>query len=125
VAPKWLFTSGNTGPADEGQINDLLEKLHPLHVEKYHEARPAKGTTYTLRLHLIPASAAENAEDVTLTIVDAGMQVEGTYKDLHFQLDRSLLDALAGDFKTKKPPAAAPPSQFNGGGAEGLPFGHP
>jgi hypothetical protein len=123
AAAKWIFTSGGSGAAEEGQVTELLADLHPLRAEKYLDTAKERGATYTLTLHVIPATAADSAEDIVLTFVDAGGQVEGLYKDLHFTVSHSLIDKLNGDFKTKKvAPPEPPPSQFPGGRG-GLPFG--
>ena len=116
ASAKWIFTSGKTGAADEGQVNELLSSLQPLRAEKYLEPEKVTGTTYTLTVHVIPASAADAAQDYVLTFIDTGGRIDGFYKDLHFTVDRALLDKLTGDFKTRKaaPAPSGPPPRFPG-----------
>ena len=116
AAAKWIFPFGGTGAADEGQVTDLLADLHPLRAEKYLDSEKVPGETYTLTLHVIPATAADTAEDIVLTFIDTGGRVDGFYKDLHFTVNRSLIDKLTGDFKTKAAPPAMSPPSFPGGG---------
>ena len=122
---KWIFTSGGLGRAEEGQVEELLGSFHPLHVEKYIEPAKETGNTYTLTIHAVPAKAADSAEDHVFTFIETPTRVIGLYKDLQFEMERSLIDKLTGDFKTKKVPPPPPPSMPPGfpGGGGGLPFG--
>jgi len=123
-ASKWFFASGGQGDAEEGQVTALLDSFRALRVEKYIEPGEFNGPTYTIVIHAIPRKATEAPTDYTLTVIDLGTRVVGRYKDLTFELDRSILDKLAGDFKTKKP-APPPTPSFNGAGGPGggMPFG--
>jgi hypothetical protein len=110
-ASKWFFSSGDHADAEEGQVTALLGTFHPLRVEKYVEPETSKGATYVLTLHTVPAKADQVARDDVFTFIDTGTRIIGTYKDAHFEVERSLIEKLNGDFKTKKPePPAMPPS---------------
>jgi hypothetical protein len=125
-ASKWVLQNQGGTNADDDQVKDLLEALHPLKVEKYLETSPTTQPTanYVLTIKTIGAGGADTAT-YELQITDPGGEGKliGRYNDLAFELDRSLLKKLDGDFKTKRPPepAAAPPPSFHGGG--GFPGG--
>ena len=114
-ASKWVFQSGGNGDADEGQVQALLDGLHPLRAEKYHEKNPATlpAGSYTLTVHSGP-SGGHGGQDCTIRFTSPGATgpAVGSYNDLIFDLDRSILEKLEGDFKTKK--AAPPAPSFNG-----------
>ena len=118
----WLFTSGGEGDAEEGQVKALLDSFHSLRVEKYLEGDAPQGTLYTLVIHTVPSKAADSTQDYAFNFTDAGTRVVGVYKDLTFEVDKTLFEKLTGDFKTKKPPAPppSPPMSFPGGR---MPFG--
>jgi hypothetical protein len=117
-ASKWFFASGGQGDAEEGQVAALLTALHPLRVDKYLEIAPTTqpAGSYTLAVH------TTDGKDYTFRFTDPGAagKVVGSYDDLTFEIDRSLLEKLTGDFKTKKPEFSPTPSF---GGAGGMPFG--
>lgn len=118
---KWVFQSGGTGDAEVGQVLALLDSLHPLRAEKYDEKNPAAqpAGSYTLTVHEGPANG-RGPRDFTIRFTSPGTTgpVIGSYNDLIFDVDRSILEKLEGDFKTKKPAApapsfSAPPGGFN------------
>jgi hypothetical protein len=117
-ASKWIFASGQTGDAEEGQVNALLTALHPLHVDKYQESAPTTqpAGSFTLAIH------TSDGKDYSLHFTDPGnnAKVIGGYDELTFEIDRSLIDKISGDFKTRKAEISPPPSF---GGAGGMPFG--
>lgn len=118
---KWTFISGDHANADEGQVDELLGALNPLRTEKFIEPGTWKGNTYTLTIHGSSAKATEAAPQYVLTLIETDTRVIGQYNDLNFEVDKSLIEKLNGDFKTKKvsQPAPANPSRR-------LPFpGHP
>ena len=102
---KWAFESGNRGEADEGQIDDLLNALHPLRAEKFVDKSPATqpAGTYTLTIRVGPPNG-HGPQDYRLRFTSPGPtgSAIGSYEDLIFELDRSILEKLDGDFKTKK-----------------------
>ena len=91
---------------------ELLDALHPLRVEKYLETAPTTqpSADYVLTIKTVGAGGAETAT-YQLRITDPGGEAKliGRYNDLTFELDRSLLKKLDGDFKTKRPPSRSPP----------------
>jgi hypothetical protein len=121
---QWVLQSQGGADADDGQVKDLLDALHPLKVEKYIASTPTTqpSATYILAVKTVGAGGADTAT-YELQIIDPDGQGKliGRYRDLTFELDRALLKKLDGDFKTKRPPepAAAPPPSFNGGGMPG------
>jgi len=123
---KWVIQSQGGVGADDDQVKDLLDALHPLKVEKYLESAPTTQPTanYVLTVKTIGAGGADTAS-YELQIVDPGGEGKliGRYNGLTFELDRALLKKLAGDFKTKRPPepVSTPPPSFPGGG--GFPGG--
>ncbi|HZL38392.1 MAG TPA: DUF4340 domain-containing protein [Tepidisphaeraceae bacterium] len=129
----WYFASGGEGKADDGQVTALLDSLHPLRVTKYDATSPTTqpvGVKYTLTIRTIPANAGESPLKYVIHITDPGpaatgpvLPIIGTYKDLIFEIDRSFIENLNGDFKTKKA-APNPPPSFGGGGLPpGVNFG--
>ncbi|HZK82700.1 MAG TPA: DUF4340 domain-containing protein [Humisphaera sp.] len=126
-AGPWFFASGGEGDAEEGQVKALLDSFHPLKVEKYVEsaATTQPAGTFMLTIHTIAANAGVGGEEFVIRFTDktGESHLIGTYKDLAFEVDRSLMDKLTGDFKTKKPAAATPPPSFSPHGPGGSPFG--
>lgn len=106
-ASKWFFASGGQGDAEEDQVKALLDALHPLRVEKYDESNPATqpAGTYSLSVQ------TTDGKSYTLRFTDPGKEgkLVGMTDDLTFELDRSLIEKLSGDFKTKKPLTISPP----------------
>ncbi len=99
---KWVLQGGAN--ADDDQVKELLDALHPLKVEKYLESAPTTQPTanYVLTVKTIGAGGADTAS-YELQITDPGGESKliGRYNDLTFELDRSLLKKLDGDFKTR------------------------
>lgn len=106
-ASKWFFVSGGQGDAEEDQVKALLDALHPLRVEKYDESNPATQPAGTYRLSV----QTTDGKSYSLRFTDPGKEgkLVGMTDDLTFELDRSLIEKLSGDFKTKKPMTISPP----------------
>ena len=132
---KWVIVSQGGVDADDAQVEELLRSLNPLRATKYLETAPATqpAATHTLTVKTIGAGGADT-KAYSFRITDPGTTgtPTGGYEALAFELDRSLLEKLEGDFKTPRPaPPAAPPfgGGFPGGGFPGgpgsLPPGHP
>ena len=121
---KWVFQSGGTGVADEGQVDGLLESLHPLRAEKFVENTPTTqpatqpAAAYTLTVRVGPHDGKGPQEFVIhFTSPGATGNLAATSEDLTFELERSILEKLDGDFKTPKPAAPMPASpSFSPGG---------
>ena len=120
--PKWVFQSGGNGEAEEGQVQALLDSLHPLRAEKYHEKSPATqpAGTYTLTVHVGPADG-KGPQTYIFRFTNPGATgaAIGSYNDLIFDVDRSILEKLEGDFKTKKASTTPPSPSFPGGAPPG------
>ena len=113
---KWVLASEGGFSADDDQVRDLLDALHPMRVEKYLATPSTQPATqpsaeYVLSVKTIGAGGADTAT-FELRITDPGGEAKliGHYNDLTFELDRSLLKKLDGDFKTKKPPEPISPA---------------
>lgn len=113
---KWVFASGESGPADEGQVQALIDTFHPLHVIKYMAATKIPADLYTIVIHTIPAKAGDLGQEYAFNFYDVGANAIGTYEDLTFEVDHSLIDKLKGDFKHKQAPATPPPATPGPGG---------
>ena len=122
----WMFSSGGAGDAEDGQVTALLDSFHPLKATKFIDPAQIDGDVYTVVVRTIPARAGDPVGEYAFNFTDAGTRLVGIYRDLTFEVDRSLVDKIAGDFKTKKPPAPAAPARppmFPGAGGGGSPFG--
>lgn len=125
---KWVIESEGDVNADDTQVTELLDALHPLRATKYLEKAPTTqpSPTYVLQVKTVGAGGAATA-GYELRVTDMGTTNPPVvqYRDLTFEVDRSILRKLEGDFKTKRPPEtpAMPPS-FPGGPG-GFPGGLP
>ena len=119
---KWVFESGASGPANDTEVQNLLDALHPLKAEKFLEKSPTTqpAGTYTLTIHAGPANG-KGPQDYALRFTSPGATgpAIGSYNDLKFEVDRSILDKLDSDFRTTKAPAAEAP-KFPGGSPDGF-----
>ncbi|HEX8522804.1 MAG TPA: DUF4340 domain-containing protein [Tepidisphaeraceae bacterium] len=118
-ASRWeiLTNAGNTEPADDTKIDDLLFQLNPLRADRYLDAKPATtqpaASTFVVKITTQgPGGAAP--EQQTLTITDPGPSTTqptapyATYKDLTFEVSRSLLEKLDADYKKSAETKPAP-----------------
>jgi hypothetical protein len=122
-ASPWELKSDPKGDADEDEIQALLAELHPLKASKFLEAAPTPKATvnYTLKV----TTEGPGGTPIThheLKLVDPGgdAAVLGEYNGLHFELPRTFLTKLEGNF-AKKPKATTPqpalkPEDFKGPG---------
>jgi hypothetical protein len=117
----WEVTSISP-PADagDGKVNALLSALHPLHVTQYDASpatAPATADRYTITIQCPPPLISS----YTIELTDPGdsRPLTGSYNDLTFEVDRSLLDKIKADFSHPDEPAAAPTasSTFPPGGS--------
>jgi hypothetical protein len=133
---KWVIVSQGGADADDAQVDELLRALNPLKTTKYLETAPTTqpAATYTLTVKTIGAGGVDvNAYSFRVTDPGTTGTPTGGYDALAFELDRTVLQKLEGDFKTPKPAMPeAPPfgGGFPGGGFPGgpggrLPPGHP
>jgi len=110
-ASKWVFQSGGNGDADDGQVDALLGALHPLRAEKFLEKPPTTqpAAAYSLVVRAGPHDG-QGQQEFTFRFTNPGAtgSVVGSYNELVFEIERSLLDKLDGDFKTKKAESTFP-----------------
>jgi hypothetical protein len=120
VESTWVLKSDPKGDADDPGVQSLLDEIHPLRVSKYLEATPTTKPTghYEVDVTTIaPGGASANHQ---LKLIDPGhdQPVLGEYNGLSFELPRTFLTKIEGNF-AKKPtsdtapkPAAASPDAF-------------
>jgi len=107
---KWELKSPAAGEADDAKVTSLLNEMHPLRAQKYLDhAATTQATTrpsghYTLKLTTVDPGGATKSFEITLTDTQDGKLI-GSYKDLTFELDHSLVSKLEEDY-AKKPGAA-------------------
>ena len=121
--PPSNWTLNRNGDADDSRVEALLEKLHPLRVDKY-VAGPLPTTQpvprYIVHVSTVAAGGAKSGEyEFRLTDQGAEKPLLGEYNGLTFELPHTFLESITGDF-TNKPKAAMPPMPTGG-----LPFGLP
>ena len=117
----WALLSDPKGDADDEAIKNLLADLHPLTVTKYLDAAPTTQPTATYTLSLTteaPGGAQVTQHQLTLTDPGGEKNLLGTYNGLAFELGRTILPRLEGNFAKKKPDPAIPAP---GGALPGLP----
>lgn len=99
---KWVIESGGSGDAKEANVDALLSALHPLQATKFFESAPTTqpAGNYTLTVHVGPANG-HGPEDYTLKFTNPGTTGEaiGSYEDLTFEVERSILDKLDAKMK--------------------------
>jgi hypothetical protein len=130
---KWVLESEPKGDAGDSKVQSLLDALHPLRVQKYLAEKPKDAKSvggYTLKVET-RSTEGKPAQTFELKLNDPGSPgaVIGTYGDVTFEVERSFLEKLEGDFakgaEAPEPPAGFP--NFGGPGGGGLPpgFGGP
>ena len=101
-ASKWEIQSGGSGDANDASVDALLAALHPLQATKFVESAPTTrpSGSYTLTVHVGPANG-HGPEDHVLKFTSPGAtgDVTGSYEDLTFEVDRSILDKLDAKMK--------------------------
>lgn len=104
-ASKWVIESGGSGSANDAEVEAILTALHPLQATKFVEKQPTTQptATYTLTVHVGPANG-KGPQDLTLRFLSPGPtgDATGSYEDLVFELDRTLLDKLDVKFTPAK-----------------------
>lgn len=99
---KWVLESGGSGEANDANVDALLGALHPLNATKFLESAPTTQpvATYTLTVHVGPANGHGPVDDtLKFTNVNSTENVTGSYEDLTFEVDRSLLEKLDAKLK--------------------------
>lgn len=122
---QWELVSDPGGEASDAKVDAILNALHPLRAENYLEAVPTTQAeplgTYTINVTTEgPGGASPQQHQIRLTDRGDGQPLIGEYNGLVFELDRSILRQLKGEFtKGSAPAAPAPPA---GGNEPNLPF---
>jgi len=123
-AGKYVFLSGGQGNAEEGQVDDLLKSLHPLHVEKYVEPGSFKGGDIYLDSPYRAGESRRCGRRFRHHFDGPGHASGRQLQGRQFRSRRALIDKVTGDFKTKKPaPPPTPPPGHPPFGAGGFPSG--
>ncbi|MEO6436220.1 MAG: DUF4340 domain-containing protein, partial [Tepidisphaeraceae bacterium] len=124
ASTKWevVASATETKPADDAKIDALLAQLHPLRAQKYLESAPVTQPTtqpaasYVLKVTTEgPGGTPVNHYELKLTDPGNAQPLIGSYNELAFEMDRSVVDRLSGDFLKGSAP---PPHSFAN---EGLP----
>jgi len=124
---KWELASDPKGEASDEKVTTLLGRFHPLRAEKYLESFPttqaAPAGTYTVKI-TTEAPGGANVTEHVVRLTDRGhdQPLVGEYNGLTFELDRSVLRDLEGEF-TKGAAPAAPARPAGGNEAAPFPFG--
>jgi hypothetical protein len=123
------WTLAGKGDADQSKIEALLEKLHPLRVEKY-LAGPFPTTQpaprFVVRVWTEAAGGAKSGQhEFRLVDQGEGKPLIGEYNGLVFELTHSFVEGISGDWANKAKPPEMPMGPPGGGLPFGLPPGHP
>ncbi|HTL28222.1 MAG TPA: DUF4340 domain-containing protein [Tepidisphaeraceae bacterium] len=113
---QWNLVSPAGGEVDDSAVNTMLESFDPLKAEKFIETSATQPTTRPADKYVVTIEtggrAAAPARKFEIKITDPG----GTnapiavYNGLTFEISRSLLEKLQGDFKPGSTPAHATPN---------------
>lgn len=109
---QWQIASEPQGPADDSRVTALLSSLNPLRAERYLEAPATAPATQPADQYLITITTGgtgvmpERTHEIRLRTSGSDQPVIGEYNGLTFEVDRSLLGQLGGDFTWKPAPAA-------------------
>jgi hypothetical protein len=116
----WELKSDPKGDADDDSVRNLLTDVHPLRVTKYFESTP---TTKPMANYVIdittegPGGTPVTAYQIKLTDPGGDQPLHGEYNGLSFELPRTFLTKIEGNF-AKKPKAenktpAINPAEFD------------
>jgi hypothetical protein len=112
---KWQFTTDEKTDVDDAKVDNLLTSLNPLRVEKYVEAPPTTQPTSSYKINITtagPGGTPVTQHEIRLREISADQALVGDYNGVVFEVDRSLLTRLQGDFKKS---SAAPLPASNEG----------
>lgn len=101
--PKWIFSTAATAgqKVDESKVDSLLSALNPLKAEKFLAQAPATQPAGT---YVLKVTDSHDGRTWELNVIDPGdsQPLIGSYQQWRFELDRSLLNKLEGDFATQE-----------------------
>jgi hypothetical protein len=102
---KWIIQSGGEGDANDSQVDAVLGGLHPLRADKFLEKNPTTqpAGNYTLAVHVGPGNG-HGPMDYTIRFTSPGATgpAGGSFNDLAFETDRTILDKLDVNFRGGK-----------------------
>ena len=102
---KWIIRSGGEGDANDAQVEALLGALHPLKADRYIEKNSTTqpASNYTLTVHVGPGNG-HGPMDYTTRFTSPGATgaAVGSFNDLTFETDRTILDKLDVNFRGGK-----------------------
>jgi len=111
-ASTWELLSDPKGDADDEAVKNLLADLHPLRATKYLESTPTTKPTgnYTVKVTTEgPGGTPVNHYELKLIDPGGDQALLAEYNGLSFELPRTFLTKIEGNF-AKKPKEAAKPA---------------
>ena len=116
----WELKFDPKGEADDDAVRNLLTDLHPLRVTKYFESTPTTKPTGNYVIDITtegPGGTPVTAYQLKLADPGGDLPLHGEYNGLSFELPRTFLTKIEGNF-AKKPKAenktpAGNPADFN------------
>ncbi len=109
---EWKLVAPTPGDADDSKVTELLDSFDPLKADKFIETSASQPTTqpadqYTVTIET-GGRAAAPVRKFVVTITDPGSSKTPTaaYNGLTFEIPRSVVEKLQGDFKPGATPAA-------------------
>lgn len=116
--PTWVFAGGAESKVRESKVNTFLAALNPLEAEQFLEtASPADSADHYILTVTTESAGQKAVHEIRIADLRNAGPLIGTYGDLVFELDRSLLPRIQGDFidDGTPDPAPAPPPAMPGG----------
>jgi hypothetical protein len=113
-ASNWVVRGAVAKDADDGKVDELLQKLHPLRADKYLPSPPPETKTvarYILKITTVAAGGATVVHELQVTDRGETEPLIGRSGTLTFELSHTLAQNLTADFGAK---AAAPPVSIEG-----------
>jgi hypothetical protein len=101
----WVLKTPPGGDADDHAVREVLDEIHPLRVSKYLEATPTTrpATNYVIRLTTEgPGGTPVYNYQISLSDPGGEKNLIGEFNGLPFELPRTLVKKLEGDFTKKK-----------------------
>ncbi len=105
----WI-AAGTAADASDAAVEAILSSLHPLRAVKFLETAPTTGIKVSVTLET-GGGGVWALGKTELQIIDPGdgKPPIATFGDLHFEIERSLLESLESDFSDKAARPARPP----------------
>jgi hypothetical protein len=109
---QWQIVSDPLGPANDSRVSTLLSALNPLRAQRYVEPSTTAPATQPTDRYVLTITTGgtgvtpQRTYEIRLRGTGSDQPVIGEYNGLAFEVDRSLLGQLGGDFTWKPAPAA-------------------